>query len=36
MTTPLVIETVRNGNQVGHPRPTGQGTPTSASSARAW
>jgi len=26
MTTPIVIETVRNGNPVGKPNPNGQGT----------
>jgi hypothetical protein len=34
MTTPIVIETIRNGNQVANPRPAGQ--PASASSDRAW
>lgn len=32
MTTPIVIETVRNGNPVGKPVPTGQATPATPAS----
>jgi hypothetical protein len=34
MTTPLVIETVRNGNTVGKPSPDRQATPATPSSDR--
>ena len=36
MTTPIVIETVRNGSPVGKPTPTGQGTPATPPSDRTW
>jgi hypothetical protein len=36
MTTPIVIETVRNGSPVGKQTPTGQGTPPTATGERAW
>jgi len=35
MTTPIVIETVRNGNPVGPPSPNGQGTHATARGGRA-
>jgi hypothetical protein len=33
MTTPIVTETCRNGNQLGNPSPSGQTTPAPASTA---
>jgi hypothetical protein len=36
MTTPIVIETRRNGNQVGKPTSGGQTTPAAALTDRAW
>lgn len=34
MTTPIVIETIRNGNRIGEPPPRGLGTPTTPPSDR--
>jgi hypothetical protein len=36
MTRPIVIETRRNGNQVGKPASGGQTTPATASTDRIW
>jgi hypothetical protein len=36
MTTPMVTETRRNGNQVGKPTSGGQPTPATASTDRTW
>lgn len=36
MTTPIVIETRRNGNQVGKPTSVGQTTPATGSADRGW
>jgi hypothetical protein len=36
MTTPIVIEIVRNGNPIGRPTPSGQGTSATPSEDRVW
>jgi len=36
MTTPVVTETRRNGNQVGTPTSGGQATPATAPTDRTW
>lgn len=36
MTTPIVTETRRNGNQVGKPAPGGQTSPAAVSTDHAW
>jgi hypothetical protein len=36
MTTPIVTETVRNGNPVGTPNPNGHGMPVTPPSDRVW
>lgn len=36
MTTPIVTETLRNGNPVGRPTPSGQGTSVATSTDDAW
>jgi hypothetical protein len=36
MTTPIVIETSRNGNPVGRPGPTGPTAPVATSTDEAW
>jgi hypothetical protein len=36
MTTPIVTETLRNGNPVGRPAPTGPSTPVATSTDASW
>jgi len=36
MTTPIVIETVRNGNAVSKPSPKGPEAPATPTGARTW
>jgi hypothetical protein len=36
MITPIVIETRRNGNQIGKPASGGQTTPATVSTDRSW
>jgi hypothetical protein len=36
VTTPIIVELVRNGNPVGRPTPNGQGAPPMPSDDRVW